>query len=160
PRHRARARRPHPGDEYAGRGNHVRGVVRRGHRARPMTPHVLVVDNDREMVQLLERHLAGDGIRVTATSGGKDAIAALAREQFDVIVTDLVMDEFDGLDLLGEAQRLQPSARVILMTAFASLETAIAAMRKGAYDYLSKPFKMAEVTVAVRRALEDRQLRD
>ena len=104
-----------------------------------MTPHVLVVDNDREMVQLLERHLAGDGIRVTATSGGKDAISALAREQFDVIVTDLVMDEVDGLDLLGEAQRLQPAARVILMTAFASLETAIAAMRKGAYDYLSKP---------------------
>jgi DNA-binding NtrC family response regulator len=70
------------------------------------------------------------------------------------------MDEIDGLAVLREAQRLQPRARVILMTAFASLETAIAALRQGAYDYLSKPFKMAEVTIAVRRALEDQRLRE
>jgi DNA-binding NtrC family response regulator len=70
------------------------------------------------------------------------------------------MAPVDGLAVLREAQRVQPGARVILMTAFASLETAITAMREGAYDYLSKPFRMAEVTIAVRRALEDRRLRD
>jgi DNA-binding NtrC family response regulator len=91
---------------------------------------------------------------------GPAAVAALARGRYDVILTDLVMNEVDGLAVLREAQRLQPGARVILMTAFTSVETAIAAMRQGAYDYLSKPFKMAEVTVAVRRALEDRRLRE
>ena len=125
-----------------------------------MTPRLLVIDNDREMVNLLKRHLQAEGFQVTPISDGAEALAALARADYDVILTDLVMDDVDGLQVLSEAQRLQPAARVILMTAFASLETAIAAMRKGAYDYLSKPFKMAEVGVAVRRALEDRQLRD
>jgi DNA-binding NtrC family response regulator len=125
-----------------------------------MTPHVLVVDNDREMISVLQRNLESEGFRVTPASTGADAVAALARDEYDVIVTDLVMDDVDGLEVLNEAQRLQPGARVILMTAFASLDTAIAAMRSGAYDYLSKPFKMAEVTLAVRRAAEDRRLRE
>ena len=125
-----------------------------------MTPHVLVVDNEREMLKQLQRYLEGQGFAVTAASTGAEAIAALAREEYAVILTDLVMAPVDGLAVLREAQRVQPGARVILMTAFASLETAITAMREGAYDYLSKPFRMAEVTIAVRRALEDRRLRD
>ncbi len=125
-----------------------------------MTRHVLVVDNEQEMVKLIQRHLEGEGFAVTPAHSGAEALAALARDEYDVVVTDLVMDEIDGLAVLREAQRLQPRARVILMTAFASLETAIAALRQGAYDYLSKPFKMAEVTIAVRRALEDQRLRE
>ena len=125
-----------------------------------MTPHVLVIDNEQEMVKLIQRHLESEGFAVTPAHSGAAASAALARDEYDVVLTDLIMDEIDGLAVLGEAQRLQPRARVILMTAFASLETAIAALRQGAFDYLSKPFKMAEVTVAVRRALEDQRLRD
>ena len=125
-----------------------------------MTPHVLVVDNEQEMVKLIQRHLESEGFTVTPAHSGAEATAALARDEYDVVLTDLIMDEIDGLAVLREAQRLQPRARVILMTAFASLETAIAALRQGAFDYLSKPFKMAEVTVAVRRALEDQRLRD
>jgi DNA-binding NtrC family response regulator len=125
-----------------------------------MTPHVMVVDNELEMVKLVQRHLEGEGFAVTPAHSGAEALAALARDEYDVVITDLVMDEVDGLAVLREAQRLQPRARVILMTAFASLETAIAALRQGAYDYLSKPFKMAEVTIAVRRALEDQRLRE
>jgi DNA-binding NtrC family response regulator len=125
-----------------------------------MTRHVLVVDNEQEMVKLIQRHLEGEGFAVIAAHSGAEALAALARDEYDVVVTDLVMDEIDGLAVLREAQRLQPRARVILMTAFASLETAIAALRQGAYDYLSKPFKMTEVTIAVRRALEDQRLRE
>jgi len=121
---------------------------------------VLVVDDERAMVRMVQRHLEGEGFTVTPFSTGPDAIAGLARGEYDVILTDLVMNEVDGLAVLREAQRLQPRARVILMTAFASVETAIAAMRQGAYDYLSKPFKMGEVTLAVRRALEDRYLRE
>ncbi|MBI4608247.1 MAG: sigma-54-dependent Fis family transcriptional regulator [Candidatus Rokubacteria bacterium] len=112
------------------------------------------------MVALLQRHLEGEGWAVTSAISGSDALAALQREEYAVVLTDLVMDEVDGLGVLREALRIQPASRVLLMTAFGSLETAIEAMRQGAYDYLTKPFKLAEVSLAVRRALEDRRLRD
>ncbi len=125
-----------------------------------MTPRLLVVDNDPEMVRLLERQLTAEGFGVVAVTSGQEAVAALGREEFGAVVSDLIMDGVDGLAVLREAQRLQPRARVLLMTAFGSLETAIEAMRQGAYDYLTKPFKLAEVTLAVRRALDEQQLRD
>jgi DNA-binding NtrC family response regulator len=125
-----------------------------------MTAHVLIVEDEPAMLRVVQRHLEGEGFVVTTLNTGTDAVAALAREQYDVVLTDLVMNDVDGLAVLREAQRLQPAARVILMTAFTTVETAIAAMRQGAYDYLSKPFKMGEVTIVVRRALEDRRLQD
>jgi DNA-binding NtrC family response regulator len=125
-----------------------------------MKPRILVVDNDADMVALLRRHLEGEGWAVTGVTGGEDAQTILGREEFAVVLTDLVMEPVDGLAVLGEAQRLQPRARVILMTAFGSLESAIEAMRKGAYDYLTKPFKLPELTVVVRRALEEQRLRE
>jgi DNA-binding NtrC family response regulator len=120
---------------------------------------VLVVDDDADMSAMLARHLESEGMAVVAATGGRAALEALASKQFDVIVTDLVMDEVGGLDVLAAASRCQPAPRVILMTAFGTLETAIEAMRQGAYDYLAKPFKLAEVTAAVGRALEDHRLR-
>jgi DNA-binding NtrC family response regulator len=125
-----------------------------------MSAKVLLVDNDPEMIAVVQRHLEGEGFAVTPMTSGANAVGALTRNEYDVVVTDLVMDHVDGLAVLREAQRLQPRARVILMTAFASMETAIAALRQGAHDYLSKPFKMAEVSIAVRRALEDQRLRE
>lgn len=125
-----------------------------------MKSRVLIVDNDAEMVSILERHLEREGHAVTGLTGGAEAGAALAREEFDLVLTDLVMEPIDGLALLREAQRLQPRCRIILMTAFASVETAIEAMRQGAYDYLTKPFKLPQLSVVVRRALEDQRLRD
>jgi two-component system response regulator HydG len=125
-----------------------------------MTPRILVVDNDGEMATLLQRHLESEGWSVGAVTSGPEALASLQRNDFAVILTDLVMDEVDGLAILREAQRVQPRARVLLMTAFGSLETAIEAIRHGAYDYLTKPFKLVEVTLAVRRALEDQRLRE
>ncbi|MBI2160016.1 MAG: sigma-54-dependent Fis family transcriptional regulator, partial [Candidatus Rokubacteria bacterium] len=109
---------------------------------------------------LLQRSLESEGRTVTAVASGAEAVAALGRDEFDVILTDLVMDGVDGWGVLREAQRVQPQARVVLMTAFASLETAIEAVRQGAYDYLTKPFKLAEVGMAVDRALDDRRLRE
>jgi DNA-binding NtrC family response regulator len=125
-----------------------------------MKPRVLVVDNDADMVALLRRHLDGEGFAVTGVSGGTEAGEALAREDFDLVLTDLVMEPVDGLAVLKEAQRLQARSRVVLMTAFGTLETAIEAMRQGAYDYLTKPFKLPELTLVVRRALEEQRLRD
>jgi DNA-binding NtrC family response regulator len=121
---------------------------------------VLIVDNDPGMLDLLKQHLEHEGRIVTAVSGGAEAVKALESDEFDVVLTDLVMDGPDGWAVLHETQRLQAGARVILMTAFASLETAIDAIRQGAYDYLTKPFKLAEVTLTINRALDDRRLRE
>jgi DNA-binding NtrC family response regulator len=120
---------------------------------------VLVVDDDADMSAMLARHLESEDMAVVAATGGRAALQALASQEFDVVVTDLVMGEVGGLDVLAAAGRCRPAPRVILMTAFGTLETAIEAMRQGAYDYLAKPFKLAEVTVAVERALDDRRLR-
>jgi two-component system, NtrC family, response regulator HydG len=125
-----------------------------------MRSRILVVDNDADMVALLRRHLEGEGWSVTAVTGGEDAQTALGREEYTVVLTDLVMEPVDGLAVLREAQRVQPRARVILMTAFGSLESAIDAMRQGAYDYLTKPFKLPELSLVVKRAMEDQRLRE
>ncbi|MEK7445669.1 MAG: sigma-54 dependent transcriptional regulator, partial [candidate division NC10 bacterium] len=122
-------------------------------------PRILVVDNDRQMVALLRRHLEREGFGVLEAAGVQEAVEILRNEDVDIVLTDLVMDEVGGLEVLAAAQRERPSARVLLMTAFASLETAIEALRHGAYDYLTKPFKLAEATLAIRRALDDRRLR-
>jgi DNA-binding NtrC family response regulator len=125
-----------------------------------MKSRILVVDNDADMVALLRRHLEGEGWSVTAVTGGEDAQTALGREEYSVVLTDLVMEPVDGLAVLRESQKVQPRARVILMTAFGSLESAIDAMRQGAYDYLTKPFKLPELTLVVKRAIEDQRLRE
>ena len=125
-----------------------------------MSPgRVLVVDDDPEMLSLLKRHLDAEGLSVTTATGGREGIHAVEREDWDVILTDLVMGDSGGMEVLAAAVQYRPTARVLLMTAFGSIETAIEAMRRGAYDYLTKPFKLAEVSATVRRALEDRRLR-
>jgi two-component system response regulator HydG len=120
---------------------------------------VLLVDDDAEMLEMLRQRLASDGFEVSAARGGVEGISAIEREDVDVVLTDLVMDGADGMAVLAATRRLRPAARVLVMTAFGSLETAIEALRQGAYDYLTKPFKLTEMTVAVERALEDRRLR-
>ncbi len=125
-----------------------------------MSAKVLVVDNDGEMVELLQRHLEHEGYAVTPITSGPKALAALAREDFDVVLTDLIMDEVDGLAVLRAAQQRDSRPRVVLMTAFGSLESAIDAIRHGAYDYLTKPFKLQQAKLAVDRALDDRRLRE
>ncbi len=124
-----------------------------------MSERVLVVDDDAEMAAVVARHLEGEGMAAASATSGEQALAAVEHEPFAVVVTDVVMTDVGGLDLLRAVQRTQPEARVILMTAFGSLETAIEAIRGGAYDYLTKPFTMAELTLTVRRALDERRLR-
>jgi two-component system response regulator HydG len=123
-------------------------------------PAILIVDNDADMLVVLRRHFESEGCAVTAVNSGRAALAALADGAFDVVLTDLVMDDVDGLTIVRETQALDAPPRVVLMTAFATLETAIEAIRAGAYDYLTKPFKLGEASIAVSRALDDRRLRE
>ncbi|HEX7499638.1 MAG TPA: sigma-54 dependent transcriptional regulator [Polyangia bacterium] len=126
-----------------------------------MTKHtgdILVVDDERSMREFLGIYLRREGYRIEVASGGTEAIAAIKSRAFDVIITDLRMPDVDGLTVLAEAKRTRPDAEVIVVTAFSTTETAIAAMKAGAHDYLTKPFKIDEVGLVVDRAMEKRRL--
>jgi two-component system response regulator PilR (NtrC family) len=126
-----------------------------------MTAHagdILIVDDERSMREFLGIYLRREGYRIEAAPGGNEAIATLKTRAFDVIITDLRMPDVDGLTILAEAKRLHPDTEVIVVTAFSTTETAIAAMKAGAHDYLTKPFKLDEVGLVVDRAMEKRRL--
>jgi two-component system response regulator AtoC len=120
---------------------------------------ILVVDDDRDTRDLLSEVLEGEGYQVVAASGAPEALAAGKTAHFEVILSDIRLGpELNGLDVLRAFKSIQPDSEVILITAFGSMETAIEAVKAGAFDYLSKPFKIEEVLNRVRRALENRNL--
>ena len=121
---------------------------------------VLVADDERSMRDLLAIMLKQAGHDVALAEGGAEAIEALRREPFDLIVTDLRMREVDGLAVLRSAKEHSPQTVVLVITAFASTETAVEAMKLGAYDYITKPFKMDEVKLTIANALERKRLQD
>ncbi|MBI2561031.1 MAG: response regulator, partial [candidate division NC10 bacterium] len=121
---------------------------------------VLVVEDDHEMLALVCEHLESEGYRAAGTDRGAEAIARVRAEEFDVVLTDLRMPDVDGLEVLRAAREAQRDVPVILVTAFGSIETAIQAIRQGAYDYVTKPFALEEISLLVRKALEDRRLRE
>ncbi|HEX8825824.1 MAG TPA: response regulator, partial [Archangium sp.] len=118
--------------------------------------HVLVVDDEVKLGRLVAEALELDGHAVTRVSGGRAALVELARGGFDVLLTDLRMPEVDGLAVLKAAQALPNAPAVVMMTAYGSAENAVAAMKAGAADYLTKPFAMDEVRLRVRRLAEQR----
>ena len=121
---------------------------------------VLVVDDEKSMRDLLAITLKKAGYDVTLAEGGEAAIAAIRRDPFDAIITDLRMPKIDGLQVLRSAKDLSPDTAVIMVTAVASTETAVEAMKLGAYDYITKPFKLDEVNLIIKNALERKRLRD
>ena len=121
-------------------------------------PRVLVVDDKDNIVKLLERVLSSEFDVVTAGDGTR-ALGLLASQSFDVVLSDIRMPGADGMAVLREAQRVQPETEVILMTAFATVQDAVEAMKQGAYDYLQKPFDPDEALLVVRRAAERKALR-
>ena len=118
-------------------------------------PVVLVVDDKRNMVRLMSKVLRDDAQVLTAESGG-EALRLLAREPIDVVLSDLMMPDMSGLDVLRACRETRPGAEFILMTAYATVGTAVEALRLGAYDYLTKPFDPEEARAVVLRALGHR----
>jgi len=121
---------------------------------------VLVVDDERSMRELLAIMLRQAGHDVTVADGGEAAIKALKSDTFDLVITDLRMREVDGLAVLRAAKEQSPQTVVLVITAFASTETAVEAMKLGAYDYLTKPFKVDEIKLTIANALERKRLQD
>ena len=118
---------------------------------------VLLVEDDKNARLMLARAIARGGHEVTTAASPAEARAQLAEKPFAVVITDLRMEGRDaGLEVLAWARRMQPEARVMLLTAYASAETAVAAMREGAFDYLTKPVSQEDLLLAIERALRDR----
>jgi len=122
------------------------------------TGGILIVDDERSMREFLAIYLRRAGYAVEAADGGAQALATMKNREFDIVITDLRMPDIGGLEVLAETKKRHPETQVIVVTAFATADTAIAAMKAGAYDYLTKPFKVDEVGLVVERALERRNL--
>lgn len=120
---------------------------------------ILVVDDDQRMRQLMGEILTEEGYEVTSVGDGREALLLLKEKEFDVLVTDLKMPYVDGIELLAFARKVQPDCPVVMVTAHGTVESAIEAMKKGAYDYLQKPFEPDELQLLVARAVERRWLR-
>jgi two-component system response regulator PilR (NtrC family) len=119
---------------------------------------ILVVDDEASMRDFLRICLTRAGHTVEVAKNGDEAGRAVDASEFDVVITDLRMPGASGLDVLDLVKRKSPQSEVVVVTAYATPETAIAAMKRGAYDYLTKPFKVDEIEVVVARALEKRAL--
>jgi DNA-binding NtrC family response regulator len=116
------------------------------------------VDDDPVTLDLLNEVLSQEGHDVTVALGGTKAIAKGMDNFFDIVITDVRMGDKDGLEVLRAFKKLAPDTTVIMITAFGSIETAIEAIREGAFDYISKPFKLDEIKLTIQRALDQRRL--
>jgi len=117
---------------------------------------ILVVDDEESLRFFLQRGLRKAGYQVDAVDDGRKAIEAITETVYDVVLTDLVMPEVSGLDVLSAVHELDRDSVVLLMTAHGTVENAIDALRKGAFDYLTKPFELRDLLVRVERGLERR----
>ncbi|MBN1960849.1 MAG: sigma-54-dependent Fis family transcriptional regulator [Deltaproteobacteria bacterium] len=119
---------------------------------------ILIVDDQKNMRTTTGLILRQAGYRVAEAEDGHVALSRLASETYDVLLTDLRMEGFDGLELLRSAIEMTPNTQVIVMTAYGTIESAVEAIRRGAFDYLAKPFKEDELLLRVEKALAQRQL--
>lgn len=119
---------------------------------------VLVVDDEEAIREVVSTLLEAQGYRCTPCSNGKIALDAFGKDSFDLVLSDIVMPEMDGLKLLAQLRSLDPDVPVIMVTAMHDISIALEAIRAGAYDYILKPFEKDQLHLSVRRALEHRRL--
>src|SRR5688572_16862609 len=120
---------------------------------------ILIVDDQEMMRDSLAATLAREGHEITAVGDGPLAVTRLEAARFDLMISDLKMPKMTGIELMAEARRLRPEMPIVLMTAFASVQTAVEAMKLGAYDYIQKPFDGEEIRILVDRTLEHSRLK-
>jgi two-component system response regulator PilR (NtrC family) len=122
-------------------------------------PKILVVDDEPNITEILEIAFQEDGMDVIKSCSGRDALNVLREQDIDIVVSDIKMPDLSGVELLGIAKEFSPNTVFIMITAFASTETAIEALQHGAFDYVTKPFGMDELRSIVQRALEQKNSR-
>ncbi len=121
-------------------------------------PRVLVVDDEKMIRDMLAEFLGMEGYEVRTAEDGVAAISELQQKEFDLVISDLKMPRMGGIALLEEIGKTAPSALTVIMTGFGTVETAIDAMKRGAYDYVLKPFKLDEVVHVLKRGLEKQRM--
>ncbi len=121
-------------------------------------PNILVVDDEKDICMALKILLTKEGYTVKEAYNGEQAIERIRQENFDIVMTDIKMEKMDGFEVLKESQKISPETSVIMMTAFASVGSAVEAMRAGATDYITKPFINDEIRLTMKRILKSRDL--
>jgi response regulator RpfG family c-di-GMP phosphodiesterase len=121
-------------------------------------PRILIVDDETVILEILTDFLSMEGYQVRAVENGKEALEELSLRPYNLVITDLKMPDCSGIELLEKINELRLDVITVIMTGFGTVETAIEAMKKGAYDYILKPFKVEEVVHVVQRGLEKQRL--
>jgi len=116
---------------------------------------ILIVDDDAELRANLSEILKGAGYHTYEAASGKEAIEKAASEEFDIALLDLMMPRMSGMDVLSGLRRVSSKIKIVMITAFATVENAVDAIKKGASDYIAKPFKIEELIATVKRVLEE-----
>jgi DNA-binding NtrC family response regulator len=119
---------------------------------------VLVVDDEESMCNFMEIMLSKEGYEVTHTASGSEAIDLIQKRTPDVVIADLMMPEMSGIELLSRVKKIDENINFVVMTAFASVDSAIEAMRNGAYDYITKPFKIDEIKLTLNKLLQQSEI--
>ncbi len=120
--------------------------------------NILIVDDEKDICKALNILLTKEGHAVKEAYNGEEAVERIVKENFDIIMTDIKMGKMDGFEVLRQSQKISPDTSVIMMTAFASVGSAVEAMRAGASDYITKPFINDEIRLTIRRILQSRDL--
>ncbi len=121
---------------------------------------VLIVDDEIQLAQAFMKQLSKEGMNVTTVASGAEALKIIGQEDFDVAVLDIKLPDIDGIDLLSKLRGAEPTIEVIMLTGYASIDTAIRSMKLGAYDYLTKPCKISELSSVISKAYEKKSLKD
>ena len=121
---------------------------------------VLIVDDEYQLLEAFKKKLSKEGMEVFTASNGQEAITIIKQETLDIGLFDIKLPDTDGVELLEKLREIQPTAEVIMLTGYASVDTAIRSMKLGAYDYLTKPVKLSELHTVILKAYEKKQLKD
>ena len=116
---------------------------------------ILIVDDDAELRAKLSEILKEAGYLTDEAASGKEALKRAGSDEFDIALLDLMMPKMSGMDVLGEIRKVRPKTKIIMITAFATVENAVDAVKKGASDYISKPFRINDLLATVRRVIEE-----
>ncbi|MFH1640909.1 MAG: sigma-54 dependent transcriptional regulator, partial [Candidatus Omnitrophota bacterium] len=117
-------------------------------------PEILVVDDAKTILAMMKAFLEEEGYHPIAAVSAEDALSMIEKQKFDLVIMDIRLPQTSGLDALVEVKKRDPKLPVIIMTAYGTIQTAIEAMKRGAYDYVTKPFKIEELKVLIKQALE------
>ncbi|HLO26855.1 MAG TPA: response regulator, partial [Geobacteraceae bacterium] len=123
-----------------------------------MTGRILFIDDDKAGREIALFNLRGAGYEVTAASDGQEGLSLFSPETIDVVITDVKMPGLSGIEVLRRIKKQAPEIPVLVITAFGNVETAVKAMKSGAYDFIGKPFQRNQLLLSVERALERRRL--